>query len=147
VSSVRDMAVVDSPVGWVQEHIKKYVASGGAEGHEWQPGVFTLLLTTTGRKSGQPRRTALIYQPYGDAYVVVASNGGSSGHPAWYRNLQEANRAEVQVGPDVFTAVSRTAAGDERAELWKLMTDVWPDYDEYAKRTDREIPVVVLERT
>lgn len=140
------MAAVDSPVGWVNEHIRKYVESGGAEGHEWRPGVFTLLLTTTGRKSGRPRRTGLIYQPHGDAYVVVASNGGAPGHPAWYHNLLAENRAEVQVGPDVFTAAARTAAGDERSKLWKLMTEVWPDYDEYAKKTDREIPVVVLER-
>jgi deazaflavin-dependent oxidoreductase (nitroreductase family) len=140
------MAVVDSPVGWVNKHIRKYVESGGAEGHEWRPGVFTLLLTTIGRKSGEPRRTALIYQPYGDAYVVVASNGGAPEHPSWYRNLLAENRAEVQVGPDVFAATARTATGEERAKLWKLMTEVWPDYDGYATKADREIPVVVLER-
>ncbi|MFD1149702.1 nitroreductase family deazaflavin-dependent oxidoreductase [Saccharothrix hoggarensis] len=140
------MSVVDSPVGWVQEHIRKYVESGGREGHEWRPGVFTLLLTTTGRKSGRPRRTALIYQPRGDAYVVVASHGGAPEHPAWYRNLAVNNTAEVQVGADVFTAKARTATGDERAELWELMTRVWPAYDDYATKTDREIPVVVLER-
>lgn len=140
------MSVVDSPVDWVKEHIRKYVATGGAEGHEWQPGVFTLLLTTIGRKSGQPRRTALIYQPYGDAYVVVASYGGAPEHPSWYRNLAERNEAEVQVGPDVFRARARTAAGEERDRLWRLMTEVWPAYDQYAKKTDREIPVVVLER-
>lgn len=141
------MSVVNSPVDWVNEHIRKYVESGGAEGHEWQPGVFTLLLTTIGRKSGQPRRTALIYQPYGDAYVVVASYGGAPEHPAWYRNLEARNEAEVQVMSDVFPAKSRTATGEERAKLWKLMTEVWPAYDDYAKKTDREIPVVVLERS
>jgi deazaflavin-dependent oxidoreductase (nitroreductase family) len=140
------MSVLDSPVGWVNEHIRKYVASDGAEGHEWQPGVFTLLLTTVGRKSGQPRRTALIYQPYGDAYVVVASHGGAAEHPAWYRNLDARNEARVQVQADVFPAKARTATGEERAKLWKLMTEVWPAYDEYATKTDREIPVVVLER-
>ncbi|MEU4745775.1 nitroreductase family deazaflavin-dependent oxidoreductase [Actinosynnema sp. NPDC023658] len=140
------MSVLDSPVDWVNEHIRKYVESNGAEGHEWRPGVFTLLLTTTGRKSGKPRRTALIYQPYGDAYVVVASYGGAPEHPAWYRNLAARNEAEVQVGPDVFTAKARTATGDERAKLWELMNEVWPDYEGYAKKTDREIPVVVLER-
>ncbi|TQM81349.1 deazaflavin-dependent oxidoreductase (nitroreductase family) [Saccharothrix saharensis] len=140
------MAVVNSPVDWVNEHIRKYVETGGAEGHEWQPGVFTLLLTTTGRKSGKPRRTALIYQPHGDAYVVVASYGGAPEHPAWYRNLEARNEAEVQVRSDVFRARARTATGAERAELWKLMTEVWPAYDDYAGKTDREIPVVVLER-
>jgi deazaflavin-dependent oxidoreductase (nitroreductase family) len=141
------MSVVNSPVDWVNEHINRYVETGGAEGHEWRPGVFTLLLTTTGRKSGRPRRTALIYQPYGDAHVVVASNGGASEHPAWYRNLEARNEAEVQVKADVFPAKARTATGEERARLWKLMTEVWPDYDDYAKKTDREIPVVVLERS
>ncbi|PSL54088.1 deazaflavin-dependent oxidoreductase (nitroreductase family) [Saccharothrix carnea] len=140
------MSVQDSPVAWVNEHIGKYVASGGEEGHEWQPGVFTLLLTTIGRKSGQPRRTALIYQPYGDAYVVVASYGGAPEHPAWYRNLAARNEAEVQVKSDVFPARARTATGEERAGLWQLMTEVWPAYDDYAEKTDREIPVVVLER-
>jgi deazaflavin-dependent oxidoreductase (nitroreductase family) len=138
--------VVDSPVGWVKQHIRKYIESGGAEGHEWRPGVFTLLLTTTGRKSGEPRRTALIYGPYGDAYVVVGSNGGSPNHPSWYWNLLAENRAEVQVGPDVFPATARIATGEERAKLWKMMAEVFSDYHRYEKETDREIPVVVLER-
>lgn len=140
------MDVVDSPVDWVSEHIRRYVESDGAEGHEWRPGVHTLLLTTKGRRSGRPRRTALIYQRRGDAHVVVASHGGAPEHPSWYRNLLADDHAEVQVGPEVFTARARTASGDERAELWRLMTRVWPDYEEYAKKTDREIPVVVLER-
>jgi deazaflavin-dependent oxidoreductase (nitroreductase family) len=140
------MSVVDSPVSWVKEHIQKYVETNGAEGHEWRPGVFTLLLTTKGRKSGQPRRTALIYRQHGDAYVVIASNGGSTDHPAWFKNMQEDNTADVQVAADRFRARSRVATGEERARLWELMTEVWPDYDDYARRTDREIPVVVLER-
>ncbi|MFT7839473.1 nitroreductase family deazaflavin-dependent oxidoreductase [Saccharothrix sp. BKS2] len=140
------MSVVDSPVSWVKEHIRKYVETDGAEGHEWRPGVFTLLLTTQGRKSGQPRRTALIYQPHGDAYVVVASNGGASDDPAWFKNMQADNTAEVQVLADRFQVRSRVATGEERERLWRLMTEVWPDYDEYTRKTDREIPVVVLER-
>lgn len=140
------MAVKDSPTSWVNEHIQKYIATDGAEGHEWRPGVFTLLLTTTGRKSGEKRRTALIYQPDGDAYVVVASNGGSPGHPSWYLNLQADPTAEVRVGSDVFTARARTAGPDERDRLWKLMNEVWPDYAEYQTKTGREIPVVILER-
>ncbi|MFC6091091.1 nitroreductase family deazaflavin-dependent oxidoreductase [Saccharothrix lopnurensis] len=140
------MSVVDSPVSWVKEHIRKYVETDGAEGHEWRPGVFTLLLTTQGRKSGQPRRTALIYQPHGDAYVVVASNGGASDDPAWFKNMRADNTAEVQVLADRFQVRSRVATGEERERLWRLMTEVWPDYDEYTRKTDREIPVVVLER-
>ncbi|RKT52385.1 nitroreductase family deazaflavin-dependent oxidoreductase [Saccharothrix australiensis] len=140
------MTVSDSPVDWVNQHIRTYIETDGAQGHEWRPGVFTLLLTTTGRKSGQPRRTALIYQPYGESYVVVASDGGAPGHPAWYKNLQADPTAEVRVGPEVFRATARTATGDERAELWALMNEVWPDYAEYQRKTDREIPVVVLDR-
>ncbi|QFZ16550.1 nitroreductase family deazaflavin-dependent oxidoreductase [Saccharothrix syringae] len=140
------MSVVDSPVDWVNEHIRRYVETGGAEGHEWRPGVYTLLLTTKGRKSGQPRRTALIYQPHGDAYVVIASNGGSPDHPAWFKNVQRDDSVEVQVAADVFRARARVATAEERPELWRLMNEVWPAYEEYAAKTDREIPVVVLER-
>ncbi|MGM1064243.1 nitroreductase family deazaflavin-dependent oxidoreductase [Saccharothrix sp. Mg75] len=140
------MSVVDSPVDWVNEHIRRYVETNGAEGHEWRPGVFTLLLTTTGRKSGVPRRTALIYQPHGDAYVVVASSGGAPDHPAWFKNIAEDDAVEVQVAADVFRARARVATPEERPGLWALMTEVWPAYDEYATKTDREIPLVVLER-
>ncbi len=140
------MAVVDSPVGWVNKHIRNYIESDGSEGHEWRQGVYTLLLTTIGRKSGHPRRTALIYQPYGDAYVIVASYGGAPDHPAWYKNLVANPTVQVRVGSEEFTATARTVSGDERAGLWKLMNEVWPDYEGYQKKTTREIPVVVLDR-
>ncbi|SDG81125.1 deazaflavin-dependent oxidoreductase, nitroreductase family [Lentzea fradiae] len=139
------MSVSDSPVDRVKEHIRRYVETDGADGHEWQPGVFTLLLTTRGRKSGELRRTALIYQPDGDGYAVVASQGGAPTHPAWYLNLQEDPVVHVQVGADKFQAHARTAGPEERDRLWRLMTEVWPDYDDYQSKTDREIPVVVLE--
>jgi deazaflavin-dependent oxidoreductase (nitroreductase family) len=138
--------VVDSPTGWVNKHIRQYVESGGTKGHEWRKGVPALLLTTRGRKSGVLRRSALIYGTDGERYYVVASNGGSPGHPAWYLNLTAEPTVEVQVGPETFTATARTAEGDERAELWSVMTALWPDYDNYQKRTERQIPVVVLER-
>ena len=138
--------VIDSPVGWVSDHIKEYVASGGEQGHEWRPGVPTLLLTTTGRRSGQRRRSALIYGRDGDAYLVVASKGGAPAHPAWYLNLSEDPNVEVQVLQEVFTARARTATGPERDRLWAVMTAIWPAYDQYQARTDREIPVVILER-
>jgi deazaflavin-dependent oxidoreductase (nitroreductase family) len=140
------MTVQDSPKDWVKSHIDKYVETGGEEGHEWQPGVYTLLLTTTGRKSGEQRRTALIYQPDGDNYAVVASNGGSQGHPTWYLNLLADPNARVQVGADEFVARARTASAEERPRLWALMNEVWPAYNEYQTKTDREIPVVILER-
>ena len=139
--------VVDSPRGWVNKHIQRYVATGGQDGHEWQPGVPTLLLTTRGRKSGLLRRTALIYGRDADAYVVVASQGGSPRHPSWYLNLEADPRVHVQVGPEEFDARARPATPAERARLWPEMTRIWPAYDDYQGKTDREIPVVVLTRT
>ena len=139
-----DQQVTDSPQGWVADHIRRYVETGGADGHEWKPGVPTLLLTTTGRRSGQLRRTALIYARDGGSYLVVASNGGAPAHPSWYRNLTANPAVRVQVGPQEFDARARTASADERIRLWPLVTAVWPQYDDYQARTDREIPVVVL---
>jgi len=139
--------VHDSPTGWVAKHIRSYVETDGASGHEWRPGVPTLLLTTRGRKSGLRRRTALIYGRDGERYLVVASVGGSPRHPAWYLNLVEHPDVEVQVGPDRFTTRARPATAEEKPRLWRLMTEVWPDYDSYQAKTDRAIPVVVLERT
>jgi deazaflavin-dependent oxidoreductase (nitroreductase family) len=144
---VSDRQVIDSPRGWVNRHIQRYVATGGADGHEWQPGVPTLLLTTRGRKSGLLRRTALIYGRTGDDYVVVASQGGDPRHPAWYLNLAADPTVHVQVRADEFAARARTATGEERARLWRAMTAVWPAYDDYQRKTDREIPVVVLTPT
>lgn len=130
-----------------QEHVDRYRATGGQEGHEWQPGVYTLLLTTTGRRSGAPRTTPLIYGSDGDAHVVVASKGGAPGDPAWMKNLREDADVKVEVAGDAFDARARTATGDERDRLWALMAAIWPSYDEYAAKTDRLIPVVVLERS
>jgi deazaflavin-dependent oxidoreductase (nitroreductase family) len=135
----------DSPVGWVSEHIQRYVDTDGEEGHIWN-GVPTLLLTTRGRKSGEQRRTALIYGTDGDRYVLVASQGGAPTHPSWYLNLAADPQVDVQVKDDKFTARARTVSGEERARLWETMAAIWPDYNEYQTRTDREIPVVVLER-
>jgi deazaflavin-dependent oxidoreductase (nitroreductase family) len=136
--------VHDSPTGWVAEHIREYVQTGGAQGQIWQ-GVPTLLLTTTGRKTGAQRRTALIYGQLGDSYVVVASQGGAPTHPAWYLNLSEHPDVEVQVGPEVFAATARTATADERATLWPTMAAIWPAYNDYQTKTSRQIPVVVLD--
>ncbi|WP_371784882.1 nitroreductase family deazaflavin-dependent oxidoreductase [Streptosporangium subroseum] len=128
-----------------EEHVKRYRETDGAEGHEWQ-GTVVLLLTTTGRKSGEQRETPLIYQRHGDDYLVVASKGGADAPPAWYLNLQANPEVEVQVLGDRFTARARTATAEEKPELWKIMAATWPAYDEYQTKTDREIPVVVLER-
>jgi deazaflavin-dependent oxidoreductase (nitroreductase family) len=129
-----------------QEHVERYRETGGQEGHEWQ-GTTVLLLTTTGRKSGEERTTPLIYQPDGDRYVVVASKGGAPEHPAWYLNLAENPTVELQVMDERFTAQAATAEGEERERLWKLMAATWPAYDKYQSSTDRAIPVVVLTRS
>lgn len=140
-----ESAVVDSPTEWVNTHIQQYVASDGAEGHEFRNGAPILLLTVLGRKSGVWRRSALIYGRAGDAYVLVASKGGAPRHPAWYTNLVAQPTVHVQVKGEKFEARARVAEGDERARLWDVMAEIWPDYNEYVKRTDREIPVVVLD--
>jgi deazaflavin-dependent oxidoreductase (nitroreductase family) len=128
-----------------QEHVDRYRETEGDEGHDWR-GTKTLLLTTTGRRSGEPREHALIYGRHGDDYLVVASKGGAPVHPAWYLNLEADPDVELQVGPERFRARARTATPDERAEMWKTMTAEWPDYDAYQTKTDRQIPIVVLSR-
>jgi deazaflavin-dependent oxidoreductase (nitroreductase family) len=128
-----------------QEHVERYRATGGEEGHGWR-GTQTLLLTTTGRKSGEQRTTPLIYTSYGDAQTIVASKGGSDTPPAWYLNLSENPEVEVQVKTDRFKACARTASAEEKAEIWPTMVSEWPPYDEYQASTEREIPIVILER-
>ena len=128
-----------------QEHVDRYRATDGEEGHEWQ-GTHTLLLTTTGRKSGEKRTTPLIYDPVGDAYAIVASKGGADEPPAWYLNLEADPRVEVQVKSDRFNARARTANAEEKAKIWPQMVEQWPAYEEYQASTDRDIPIVLLER-
>jgi deazaflavin-dependent oxidoreductase (nitroreductase family) len=128
-----------------QEHVEKYEATEGEEGHDWQ-NTQTLILTTKGRKSGEERKTPLIYQEHDGDYLIVASKGGAPEPPAWYLNLQANPEVGVQVKGDKFTARARDASPDEKPEMWKKMTSTWPAYDEYQEKTDREIPVVVLER-
>jgi deazaflavin-dependent oxidoreductase (nitroreductase family) len=127
-----------------EEHIRRYLETGGAVGHEWN-GVTTLILRTTGRKTGIRRQSAMIYRRVRDDYIVIASQGGAPTHPSWYLNLCAEPRVEVNVGPDHFVANSRSAEGEERARLWAMMADHWPNFDVYATRTQRRIPVVVLE--
>jgi deazaflavin-dependent oxidoreductase (nitroreductase family) len=138
--------VTDSPTGWVARHIRRYVETDGRKGHRWS-GVHTLLLTTRGRRSGKLRRTALIYGRDGDRYLVVASNGGAKKHPSWYLNLAESPEVSVQVGAETFTARALTATANERSRLWRSMTSIWPEYERYQAKTEREIPVMILERT
>ncbi|HET8980703.1 MAG TPA: nitroreductase family deazaflavin-dependent oxidoreductase [Solirubrobacteraceae bacterium] len=129
-----------------QAHVKKYRETNGAEGHEWQ-GATVLILTTTGRRSGEPRSTPLIYGRDGDDYVVVASKGGDEDHPSWYLNLVADPHVEVQVLADRFAARARTATPEEKPRLWQAAVERWPAYADYQRKTSREIPVVILERS
>ena len=140
-----DEEVLDSPTGWVAKHIRTYVETDGKKGHLYQ-GMTTLLLSTRGRRSGRLRRTALIYGQDGDRYLLVASNGGSANHPAWYLNLSDDPAVEIQVGPDKFAARARTATAEEKPELWRKMAEIFPTYDGYQAKAGREIPLVIVER-
>ena len=133
----------DSQWGWVAEHTRTYLASGGTEGHE-NNGVRTLVLATTGRRTGTPRRTCLIYGTSGGEYVVVASKGGAEGDPAWFLNLEADPGVGVQVGTRRFTARARVATPAEREPLWTQMAGIFPLYEEYAQKTERVIPIVLL---
>ena len=128
------------------EHVKRYVETDGEEGHDWQHGAPVLILTTKGRRSGEQRPTPLIYGRHGDDYLVVASKGGAPEPPAWYRNLGEDPDVQVQVKADRFPARARTATPEEKPELWRTMSEIWPAYDEYQAKTERDIPVIILER-
>jgi deazaflavin-dependent oxidoreductase (nitroreductase family) len=138
---------------WIREHLARYIATDGADGYLWDAAlgggegmVATLLLTTTGRKSGEPLTLPLIFCESSYGYAVIASKGGAPKHPAWYLNLQANPDVHVQVKADKFNARARTANSAERAELWKKMVAIYPLYDKYQASTDREIPVVILER-
>ena len=128
------------------EHIAKYEETDGEIGFLWN-GATCLVLTTKGEKTGRPRKSALICGFDGDDCVVVASFGGAPEHPQWYRNLVADPAVVVQVKADKFPAVARTVEGEERERLWRLMTEIWPNYDLYTTRTSRRIPVVVLQRS
>jgi deazaflavin-dependent oxidoreductase (nitroreductase family) len=127
------------------EHVRVYRETDGEHGYHWR-GTTILLLTTTGRRSGEPRTTPLIHRTDGEGWVVVASKGGAPEHPDWFQNLTADPDIEIQVLGERIPVEAATAEGEERSRLWKLMTEVWPAYDDYQASTDREIPVVVLTR-
>jgi len=142
-----------SEIPWIAEHIKLYetdpekarmwdsTAAGG-------PGPLpTLLLTTTGRRSGEPRALPLIYGETGQSYVVIASKGGMPNHPLWFRNLEAQPECQLQVGAKALSARARIAEGEERERLWAEMVELYPPYTGYQKATERTIPVVVLDPT
>jgi deazaflavin-dependent oxidoreductase (nitroreductase family) len=139
--------------GWIKDHLTRYIASNGADGHIWNAEVAgvkgqypTLLLTTLGRKSNDPYTLPLIYGTTGNSYVIIGSRGGAPEHPAWFLNLQKNPVVGVQVKDKRFNARARVAIGAERSALWKVMSSIWPNYDLYqSKAGSREIPVVVLD--
>jgi deazaflavin-dependent oxidoreductase (nitroreductase family) len=128
-----------------QHHVRVYRETGGEHGYHWR-GTTILLLTTTGRGSGQERTTPLIHRTDNGNWVVVASKGGAPDHPDWYKNLQASPEAKIQVKGDVIPVRARTAEGEERERLWSLMAEQWPAYNDYQRKTSRQIPVVVFER-
>jgi deazaflavin-dependent oxidoreductase (nitroreductase family) len=127
------------------EHVARYRETNGEVGFLWN-GATTLLLTTTGRVSGEPRTVPLIYAADGDHCVVIASKGGAPTHPLWYRNIEAKPGVEVQIRGDRFAARARPLEGDERTRAWQLACAQWPNYNAYQERTTRVIPVVLLER-
>jgi proline iminopeptidase len=129
-----------------EEHVRRYRETDGEEGYIWREGSTILLLTTTGRTTGKESTTPLIFGLDGDNPVIVASKGGAPEHPGWYRNLRKTPQVGVQIKGERFAARARDAQGEERERLWTLMNGIWPHYEEYQRKTDREIPVVVLER-
>jgi deazaflavin-dependent oxidoreductase (nitroreductase family) len=129
-----------------KEHVERYRATDGKEGHDWLEGSPVLLLTTTGHKSGEQRTTPLIYGRSGDDVLLVASNGGSTEPPAWFKNIEADPEVAVQIRGEKFNARARTATAEEKPEMWAEMISHWPHYDAYQTLTEREIPVVVLER-
>lgn len=138
---------------WMQDHMDAYLKTDGAVGHWYDASarggpsqVASLLLTTVGRKSGRDVQLPLFYGVSAKGCVIVASKGGAPEHPAWYQNLAANPTVKVQVGAEKFTAKARTVTGEERKQLWVLMNKVWPPYESYQQKTEREIPVVVLER-
>jgi deazaflavin-dependent oxidoreductase (nitroreductase family) len=126
-------------------HIRAYLETNGEQGYEWR-GTTILLLTTTGRVSRKERTTPLIFRVDGERWVVVASQGGAPEHPDWYKNLETHPDATIQVKAERIPVRAYAAQGAERERLWQLMNEVWPAYEDYQRKTDREIPVIVLER-
>ncbi|MBC8188606.1 MAG: nitroreductase family deazaflavin-dependent oxidoreductase [Proteobacteria bacterium] len=140
-----------SQIDWIAKHIALY-KSDPEKAHMWDAGpaggkgvLPTLLLTTTGRKTGKPRALPLIYGNVSESYAIIASKGGMPNHPIWFRNLEANPNCDLMVGAKAVTARARIVTGEERETVWKMMAEVYPPYLEYQERTEREIPVIVLD--
>ena len=133
-----------SPWEPIRDHVAQYLATDGAEGAEWN-GATCVILTSTGAKTGKIRRTPLIRVKDGDRYLIVASMGGAPDNPKWFANVVANPDVTIQDRADVHELRARVATPAEKAELWPLAVEQWPDYDQYQSSTDRDIPVVILE--
>jgi deazaflavin-dependent oxidoreductase (nitroreductase family) len=136
---------LESARDWVNDHVKRYIDSNGSDGHDFD-GVLCCILTTRGRRSGKLRRTPLIYLRDGDRLLLVASKAGHDHHPHWYLNLQSDPLASVRVEADEWDVIARDAGAEERPALFSKMIEIYPDYANYQVKTEREIPVVILDR-
>jgi deazaflavin-dependent oxidoreductase (nitroreductase family) len=138
---------VDSALGWVAEHTRRYVASGGEDGYMFF-GAPTVILTTRGRKSGDLRRNALIFGRDGDDYILVASYGGRPHHPMWYLNLAAEPRVTIQDRAAIVDGVAETVEDEgERKRLLDQMVSIYAPYEEYQGKTTRQIPIVRVRPT
>jgi F420H(2)-dependent quinone reductase len=137
---------VPSTRDWVREQVETYESSGGARGNTLRDtGLPVIIVTNRGNKSGAIRKTPLMRVEHDGEYALVASQGGSPKHPVWYYNLVADPRVTIQDGPEPFETEVRQVAGDERAEWWERAVAAYPPYAEYQTKTDRLIPVFVLE--
>jgi len=134
-----------STTDWAREQAAKYMESGGTEGTDMQ-GKPVILLTTVGAKSGKLRKTPLMRVEHNGEYAIVASLGGAPKHPVWYHNVKAHPRVELQDGTETHDYEAREVFGDEKAAWWERAVQAWPDYANYQKKTERQIPVFVLTR-
>ncbi|MEU4098616.1 nitroreductase family deazaflavin-dependent oxidoreductase [Streptomyces sp. NPDC026673] len=133
-----------SPESWVREQVERYESSGGTEGTTLRDRPV-IILTTRGVKSGKIRKTPLMRVEHDGRYAVVASLGGAPKHPVWYHNVVADPRVELRDGPERWDMTAREVFGEEKDQWWDRAVEAWPDYADYQKKTDREIPVFVLE--
>ncbi len=148
-----EFSVPENLPDWITSHVRTYLESGGTKGHMWDstpmggPGELPcLLLAAKGRKTGKTTTLPLLYGTTGESFVIVASRGGAPEHPGWFLNLQATPEVSIMVGPQTCAVRARVAEGAEREELWQRMVEIYPPYTDYQAKTERRIPVVVLDR-
>lgn len=145
--------IPESMPKWMADHMRRYLETNGADGHLWDstpvggPGLLpTLLLTTKGRKSGEPQTLPLLYGRTDKGFVIIGSKGGAPKHPGWYLNLQADPMVHVRVAAEHHDCRARLTSGEERTRLWDQMAKMYPPFVDYQAKTDREIPVIALDK-